>query len=272
MPSATGSHGGGSPSTQPVPVSTSSTSTSSLSQSSSRSTQSAHGSRTLPGITSSEARASSPYYPAAQLSSASSARNLLQMQGSGLAFTASGSSSSSQSGRPRQGFMSSQPFTSQPQLTHPQWPPQLHQQPLGQDLEPVGLQQTRSQNIPQSSTYSPQISRPTLDLRHVYAEDQQAHDPILHYEQYILGGQRPGDFREADQGGQGLDMSSSVHQSQIGPVVNYPSTAPNPQYIELSYEQIFDQPGELQSTFPETVSPSGGSPLDPFPDDPPPHG
>lgn len=272
------------PSPQTVPVSTPSTSTSSLSQSSSRSTQSAYGSRNLPSITS-EARASSLYYPPAQLSSATSARNLLQLQGSGvnsdLAFAGSpsgggGSSSSQLSGRPRQGFVSSQPFTSQPQLvTHLQWPHQL--QPLNQNLESVVLQQnlqTMSQNLP-DSVYPAPITRPTLNLQYesVYVEDQQAHiDPILHYEQFILGGPRSVDYREPNQGGQGLNMSGSVHQSQIGPVVNYPSTMAQSQYIELSYEQIFDQPGELQSTFPETVSPTGGLPLDPFPDDQPPHG
>ena len=247
----------------PVPVSTPSTSTSSLSQASSRSTQSAYG---MLGISSSEARGSSPYYPSAQL--ATSGRSMLQLQAVPRVMNpdVAGGSSSQSGQQPGQGFiMSSQPFTSQPG----QWQPQLHPQ-----IEPVVVQQSLQtmsrSNIP-DSMYSAHMTRPTLNLpyENVYAEDhQQVHDPILHYEQYIMGGPRSVDFREANQGGQALNLPSSGR--------HYPSTTlanqPHPQYIELSYEQIFDQPpGELQSVFPETVSPSGGLPLDPF-DDPPPHG
>ncbi|KAG0594852.1 hypothetical protein M758_UG115900 [Ceratodon purpureus] len=290
MPSTNGSAGASQPnnivsdpSTQTVSVSvTPTTSTSSPLQFSSRSTQSASGGRNLPSITSTEARASSPSYPPAQLSSATSARNLRQLQASevnsDLSFTESpsggGSSSSSESGRPRQGFLSSQAFSSQTQLTYPQWLPQLLQ-PSGQNLEPVVLPQniqTMSRRIPHFE-YPVHIARPPLNLKHEneYAEDHLVHDPILHHDRYILGGPYSIDTRDADQG-QVLNISSTVRQSQSGPVVNYSSVRPNSQYIELSYEQIFDQPGELQSIFSETVSPSGGLLLDPFSDDPPPHG
>lgn len=260
------------PSTTPIPV-ISTGSPSSLSQFSSRSTQSVYGSRTLPSsrTTTSELApritSSQHYYnPLAHLSSATSTHNLLHLQ---VAGSPSGGSSSGQ--LPGNFVQSaSQQFSSQPLLPPPsaQWQQhQLHSlRRHAAQFDPV-LPQSMSQNPELYS--SSQMATVNLPYENVYSEEQ-AHDPILHYEEYMLGrSQSPVDFREADLGA-GLHtlthMSSSI---QIGGTqVNNPSmTLANPRYIELSYEQIFDQPGESQSTFPEMVSPSGGLPLDPFPDD-----
>jgi len=86
-----------------------------------------------------------------------------------------------------------------------------------------------------------------------------------------LGGPSSVDFREADQGGRpALRMSSSVILSGGTEVNNPRQIRANPRYVELSYEQIFDQPEEMPSTFPGTVSPSEGLPFadDPSPDSP----
>jgi hypothetical protein len=113
-----------------------------------------------------------------------------------------------------------------------------------------------------------------MPYAYVHAPEQ-VHDPILHYEEYIMGGRHAfayapahaAEMRNADRGG----PDGTEFQSGVATPVNNPSILappPPPQYVELSYDQIFDQPGEL----PTTVSPSGGSPLDPFPDAPSPHG
>lgn len=260
-----------------IPVTTLSTSTSFLSQSSGRSIQSMPRSRNLPSI-SSEARTSVPYQspsvplPSHQISSGASAQNLRSLQAPGIfeplarspgLMQLSGSNSGdNQSGR-RQGLMSFQ----QPQ-THPQW--QRLQPGSYQSLVPV--QQQNSQTLRQT----PELSRPISSLQYENLYGEGPHDPILHYEPSTSGVPQSFsvDFCGAnlisDPGGQGFPTSQSPtafidHHSPSSASVS--SANPTP-YIELSYDQIFDQPGEVQSTFPDAVSPSGILSLDnPFSDD-----